>query len=289
MKTVRIGGVPEHFNYPWYIGLKTKAFKNKGVDLRWIDCPGGTGEMTQALKENKIDMAVVLTEGIVKAIAERNPSKIIQTYVQTPLVWGVHVAANSDFVKRSELKGKTAAISRMGSGSHLMAYIQAQELNWDEKQDLNFKIVKNLEGGVKSLSKGEADYFLWEKYTTKPLVDCGIFRRIGQCPTPWPCFVIAAQDRFIDKQSTTLKSVLEIINSITKEFKTIPDIDKTIAKRYKQKLEDVQAWLKQTQWTQNRISKDNLDCVQSTLLDKKLIAIELKHSKLFFDLNYIVQ
>ena len=76
MKTVRIGGVPEHFNYPWYIGLKTKAFKNIGVDLRWIDCPGGTGEMTQALKENKIDMAVVLTEGIVKAIAERNPSKI---------------------------------------------------------------------------------------------------------------------------------------------------------------------------------------------------------------------
>ncbi|MEC8134151.1 MAG: ABC transporter substrate-binding protein, partial [Bacteroidota bacterium] len=59
--------------------------------------------------------------------------------------------------------------------------------------------------------------------------------------------------------------------------------------RYKQKLEDVQAWLKQTQWTQNRISKDNLDRVQSTLLDKKLIAVELKHSKLFFDLNYIVQ
>ena len=121
------------------------------------------------------------------------------------------------------------------------------------------------------------------------MVDCGIFRRIGQCPTPWPCFVIAAQDRFIDKQSTTLKSVLEIINSITKEFKTIPDIDKTIAKRYEQKLEDVQAWLKQTPSTQNRMSKDSLDRVQNTLLDQKLIAVELKHSKLFFDLNYIAQ
>ena len=89
MSIVRIGGVPEHFNYPWYIGLKIKAFKNNGVDLRWIDCPGSTGEMTQVLKKNKIDMAVILTEGIIKAIAERNPSKIIQTYVQTPLIWGI--------------------------------------------------------------------------------------------------------------------------------------------------------------------------------------------------------
>ena len=248
------------------------AFKNKGVDLRWIDCPSGTGEMTQALKENKIDMAVVLTDGIVKAIAEGNPSKIIQGYVQSPLIWGVHVAANSPFVRLSELNGKTAAISRLGSGSHLMAYILAQELSWDEKEDLNFKIVKNLEGGIKSISKEEADYFLWEKYTTKPLVDRGIFRRIGHCPTPWPCFVIAAQNRFIDNQSETLKSVLEIINCITKEFKKISDIDKTIAKRYEQKLEDVQAWLKETQWTQKNIDKKTLENVQNKLIGLNLLS-----------------
>lgn len=282
MKTVRIGGVPEHFNYPWYIGLKTKAFKNKGVDLRWIDCHSGTGEMTQALKENKIDMAVVLTDGIVKAIAEGNPSKIIQSYVQSPLVWGVHVATNSPFFRLSELNGKTAAISRLGSGSHLMAYILAQELSWDE-EDLNFKIVKNLEGGIKSISKGEADYFLWEKYTTKPLVDRGIFRRIGQCPTPWPCFVIAAQNRFIDKQSETLKSVLEIINCITKEFKKISDIDKTIAKRYEQKLEDVQAWLKQTQWTQKNIDKKTLENIQNKLIGLNLLSREFIHSALMIE------
>ena len=63
MKTVRIGGVPEHFNYAWYIGLKKNAFKAQGIDLRWVDCPGGTGQMTEALKRNSIDMAIVLTEG----------------------------------------------------------------------------------------------------------------------------------------------------------------------------------------------------------------------------------
>ena len=43
MKTVRIGGVPEHFNYAWYIALKNNAFKAQGIDLCWVDCPGGTG------------------------------------------------------------------------------------------------------------------------------------------------------------------------------------------------------------------------------------------------------
>ena len=70
MKTVRIGGVPEHFNYAWCIGLKRNAFKAQGIDLRWVDCPGGTGQMIEALKQNSIDMAVVLTDGIVKAISD---------------------------------------------------------------------------------------------------------------------------------------------------------------------------------------------------------------------------
>ena len=175
MKTVRVGGVPEHFNYAWYIGLKNNLFKENGINLRWVDCPGGTGQMTEALRTNSIDMAVVLTEGIVKAISEGLSCKIVQTYVQSPLVWGVHVAYNSKFKTSSELKKKQAAISRYGSGSHLMAYINAQQLEWDVTCDLKFKLVKNLDGGVKALSNGDADYFLWEKFTTKPFVDEGIF------------------------------------------------------------------------------------------------------------------
>ena len=73
MKTVRIGGVPEHFNYAWYIALKNNAFKAQGIDLCWVDCPGGTGQMTEALKQNSIDIAVVLTEGIIKAISDGIP------------------------------------------------------------------------------------------------------------------------------------------------------------------------------------------------------------------------
>ena len=280
MKTVRIGGVPEHFNYAWYIGLKKNAFKAQGIDLRWVDCPGGTGQMTEALKQNSIDMAIVLTEGIIKAISDGISSKIVQNFVESPLTWGVHVATGSNYTKASELKNTQAAISRMGSGSHLMAYLQAQKLGWNTTRELHFKIIKNLEGGVKALRESEADYFLWEKYTTKPLVDSGVFRRIGECPTPWPCFVIGATDSFIENETFTLKSILETINSITKEFKNIAGIDEILSKRYGQKREDVQAWLAQTEWSQKNIQKETLENVQNKLLELKLISQKLDINQL---------
>ena len=280
MKTVRIGGVPEHFNYAWYIGLKKNAFKAQGIDLRWVDCPGGTGQMTEALKQNSIDMGVVLTDGIVKAISDGISSKIVQTFVESPLIWGVHVATGSNYTKASELKNTQAAISRMGSGSHLMAYLQAQKLGWNTTRELHFKIIKNLEGGVKALRERKADYFLWEKYTTKPFVDSGVFRRIGEFPTPWPCFVIAATDSFIKNETLTLKSILETINYITKEFKNIEDIDKILSKRYGQKRKDVQSWFAQTEWSQKNIRDETLKNVQNKLLELKLISQKLDINQL---------
>ena len=282
MKTVRIGGVPEHFNYAWYLGLKSKAFRTQEINLRWMDCHGGTGEMIKNLEDNTIDLAVVLTEGIVKAISDGNQSKIVQTFVKSPLVWGIHVAEASPYSELSELKNKNAAISRIGSGSHLMAYVNAQQLGWNTKLDLQFKIVKNLNGGVQALSDGNADYFMWEKFTTKPLVDNKTFRCIGECPTPWPCFVIAARQEFIETSPEVLETVLEIINKITKDFKFIPEIDQIISKRYGQKQKDVQSWLSKTEWSQENIDENTIEAVQQQLLaldiiEQKLSYLELVH------------
>ena len=78
----------------------------------------------------------------------------------------------------------------MGSGSHLMSIVNAQNQNWNT-ENLQFEIVNTIGGAVESLTSGKADYFMWERFMTQPLVDKGIFRRIGECPTPWPCFVFA--------------------------------------------------------------------------------------------------
>ena len=45
MTSLKVGGVPEHFNYPWYITLKNKEYSKHNINLRWQDFPGGTGQM----------------------------------------------------------------------------------------------------------------------------------------------------------------------------------------------------------------------------------------------------
>lgn len=271
MKKVNIGGVPEHFNLPWHLAINNGEYQEKNIDLQWHNYPGGTGAMCKALRDKEIDIAIILTEGIIKDIIDGNPSKIVQTFIQTPLIWGIHVSAESPYKTINDLKGTKAAISRYGSGSHLMAYINAENNKWDLKNDLDFKIVKNLAGAIKGLKTGDADYFLWEKFTTKPLVDNGTFRHIGNCPTPWPCFVIAARKDFIESHNAELKTILNIINRTTSEFKDIPSIDKTIANTYKQKLDDVQEWLELTEWSQTLIDKDTLEKTQRELFSLNII------------------
>ncbi len=272
MKKFHIGGVPEHFNLAWYLTLRNKEYQAQGINLRWKDFYGGTGQMCKALREKEIDMAVILTEGILRDIINGNPSKILQVFVQSPLVWGIHVAANSDYHNVSDIRGTQAAISRLGSGSHLMAYVHAENEGWDIEKDLDFEIIKNLQGALEGLPEGKGDYFLWEKFTTKPFVDDGIFRRIGEIPTPWPCFVIAVRNEVLESDPESIATILNIINNTTTDFKKIPSIDQTIANRYEQNLEDVREWLSITEWSQEQLSTDQINTIQQQLL--KLGVIE---------------
>ncbi|MFN3754041.1 substrate-binding domain-containing protein [Flavobacterium sp.] len=270
MKTVKIAGVPEHFNLPWHLCIESGEFHQAGIDLQWTDVPEGTGKMCQMLRDGKTDIAVILTEGIVKDIVGGNPSSIVQVYVESPLIWGIHVGANSSYQTLSDLENTKAAISRYGSGSHLMSYVNAQNQNWNTEQ-LQFEIVHTIDGAVEALTNGSADYFMWERFMTKPLVDKGVFRRIADCPTPWPCFVIAVRNDFFEDNFQTVDLILDIINNTTADFKDIPSIDRTLASKYNQKLEDIQIWLTLTKWSQKPLEEKVLNKIQNQLFDLKII------------------
>lgn len=279
MKTVKIIGVPEHFNLPWHLAIEENAFKDRGINLEWTDIPEGTGRMCQMLADNETDIAIILTEGLVKSITAGTKAKIVQEYIATPLLWGIHVGTNSKYQTIDDLINTKAAISRFGSGSHLMAYVNAQNEGWDTSK-LQFEIINNLDGAVEGLTNGTADYFMWEHFTTKPLVDNGTFRRVADCPTPWPCFVVAATDSFVTENSGTLQHILEVINMYTEEFKTIPSIDRTLANRYEQQLGDIQEWMSKTRWSQSQLNTKTLEKVQDTLLSLDLIDKKLDNSSI---------
>ena len=270
MKTIKIAGVPEHFNLPWQLCIESGEFEEIGIDLQWSNVPEGTGKMCQMLSDNETDVAVILTEGIVKDIVAGNDCSIVQVYVESPLIWGIHVAANSKYNALDDLENTKVAISRYGSGSHLMAYVNAQNQNWNT-ENLQFEIVNTIEGAVEALTAGSADYFMWERFMTKPLVDNGIFRRVADCPTPWPCFVIAVRNAFLEANKQSVALLLETINNTTAEFRDIPSIDRTLASRYNLKLEDVKEWLSLTKWSQKPLVEKVLNNIQNQLFDLKII------------------
>ncbi|TXB62784.1 methyltransferase domain-containing protein [Phaeodactylibacter luteus] len=242
----KVGGVPEHFNFPWYLAEEEAAFASKSVNFQWAAFPGGTGAMLEALDAGEIDLALMLTEGAVADIVKGGAHRIVGTYVQSPLTWGIHVHAQSPFHTVADLEGQVFGISRYQSGSHLMAYVNARDMGWDTTS-LRFEVIKDFEGARRAMSAGTVHGFMWEKYTTKPTVDSGEWRRVGECVTPWPCFVMVARKEVFSCQQPELLQLMHQIRQLMDSLS--PEQHKAyISRRFKLQPQDVDAWYAQTEW-----------------------------------------
>jgi ABC-type nitrate/sulfonate/bicarbonate transport system substrate-binding protein len=240
--------VPEHFNLPWKLALERGRFEPLGIDLEWTDYPGGSGSMAKALRAGELDAALLLTEGAVAAIASGAPFKIASRYTDSPLLWGIHVPAASRFRSVAELRGARYAISRQGSGSHLMAFVHARSQGWPVEQ-LAFVTVDNLEGAVAAFARGAADVFFWEKFMTKPLVDDGRFRRIAEFTAPWPAFVVCVADAVVGERRAAVARAVAAVLDEAHALHARPGAAALIAARYGLAAPDVAAWLKTTRWS----------------------------------------
>ncbi|KAL9066640.1 MAG: hypothetical protein Q9157_007075 [Trypethelium eluteriae] len=160
----------------------------------------------QALKASELDVGIGLTEGWVAALGKHGKQagfKLVGTYVETPLCWAISTGAKRDIASIEQLRGKKAgeqeepAIDRSSSGSYVMAYVLAQQHGWlDSSAENPFEFVplenfKNLRAGVNS---GQADFFMWEHFTSKRYYDNGEIKMIGEIYTPWSSWKIVARD-----------------------------------------------------------------------------------------------
>ncbi|AZQ44399.1 substrate-binding domain-containing protein [Nonlabens ponticola] len=286
MTTINIGGVPEHFNLPWHLAIEDSAFAKAGINLSWQDVPEGTGRMCNLLRESELDVACILTDGIVKDIMAGNPAKIIQVYVDSPLLWGVHAPADLIEEDTAQFDNPTFAISRYGSGSHLMSFLLAARHKWNPEK-LRFKLVNTIDGAVTALTNHEAQLFLWERYMTQPLVDNGTFKRMQTVATPWPSFVIAATDKCIADKQDALAKMLSIINNYTADFKEIPSIDRTIASHYDLQVGDVQQWLLRTEFSDKQLQEKTVNIINEQFLKVGISDKKVALKDLVFDLPKI--
>ncbi len=246
--TIRIGGVPEHFNLPWLLAVEEGLFAAAGYDVEWIDFPGGTGAIMKALDAGEVDIATPLTEGAVTAIANGNPSRFVSTWVDSPLLWGIHIAGSAEGAAVAELEGQRFAISRFGSGSDLMARVLAEEQGWDTAAD-KFVVVGGLDGALEALPAGDAEIFLWNKSMTQPHVTDGTLARAGVFPTPWPSFAIVASTAFLDTNPGAAAPISVIVRQRAAALTADNTLAQQVVDRYGLALESATEWVDQVEWT----------------------------------------
>ncbi len=284
---IRLGGVPEHFNLPIHLAINQKAFETEGIDLNWKDYEGGTGQMTEALKNDEVDICVLLTEGIVSHILKGNSAKIISGYVKSPLTWGIHSGVSNTLNNHAAIYDKQYAISRKGSGSHLMAIVDAmdKEKKLDDKQ---FTIINSLSGAIKSLNKQKTDVFYWEKYTTKPYVLQGDLKRIGEYVTPWPCFVLAASEKILAEKPKLVSKMLRVIHKSCAIFMEHEEAIEMVSARYNIAKSDASKWYHATEWaTDGWVSNKMLKNVVYTLKEAGIISEKVDTNHLIWQRNRI--
>jgi sulfonate transport system substrate-binding protein len=236
----RIAGVPEHFNLPWRQAIADDAFDRVPLDVRFIEESGGTGAMTAALRARDIEAALVLTEGAVLDILRGGRNRL-------------HVAASSEIRSADEIGGKRVAISRFGSGSHLIAVVDALRRGFNT-HDMRFVVVGNLDGARRSLRAGDSDVFLWERHMTQPLVDAGEFRRVGEREVPWPAFVVSVREDLLTLHAGAIRETLDIVAGYAQRLKAGADSARLVSDNFGLELHDAARWLSTVEWSRSAIS-----------------------------------
>jgi len=230
--------------------------------------------MVKLLQAKELDLAIALTEGLVSAIAKgADDITIIGTYVDAPLTWAISAGAASQHQDVHSLRKGTIGVSRIGSGSHIMSYVLADQKGWlsPEEPPFKFTILKDFKGLRDGVNSGAADAFMWEQFTTKPYHDKEEVKRIGHITTPWPAFLLAVRTEVLEQDPEIIKRLMVGISEscalFIKEKETGQSID-YVANTYGQKVEDVKAWFQTVKYPDDctHVSKDVLsNCVQTLI------------------------
>lgn len=266
-RALRVGGVPEHFNLPWHLAIESSEACRCGQAVDWADYAAGTGPMLADLAAGSLDLAVLLTEGAARGLARGLPIAAVSLYTTSPLIWGVHVPPASRFERIADLRGARFAISREGSGSHLMSLALAAEQGWPAAE-LEYEIVNDLAGAIAAFGRGRADAFLWERFTTEPAVAAGHFRRVDDFVGPWPAWTICANATAWRRHRNAIESLVSIVALSADHLAAAPDRSTTIAARYALEPQAVERWLARTRWVKEIASPESALAAAEGMLRK---------------------
>ena len=278
-QSLRIGYVPEHFSTPLHFAKTYFALSSILVPF-----PSGTGHMVTALAADEIDIGIGLTEGWVAALGKAQAKheasapvefSLIGTYVETPLCWAISTGNSREISNVADLQGKKVGVSRLGSGSHIMSFVLADQHGWlpsaetlpseqERSETFDFIPLQNFANLRAGVNDGSVDFFMWEHFTSKRYYDNGSIKKIGEIYTPWPSWLIVARKHYLEDEDGK-EAINDILNKLDQGIKYFNAHHEEAVVYVSSKLdyskEDAKEWLSTVRFSDNvrGVSKEVVD------------------------------
>ncbi|PWY79621.1 uracil-DNA glycosylase [Aspergillus heteromorphus CBS 117.55] len=237
--------------------------------------------MITSLREKEIDIGIGLTEGWVAGLAgkqqaQKDPAeggyKVVGHWVDTPLRWAIVTGREREDIQSvADLKDKRVGVSRLGSGSHIMSFVLAQQQGWqsDSLSTVPLGPFQALRNGVTGSDPAQpelppnptAEFFMWEHFTTKPYFHPTEekpqppLKKIGEIYTPWPSWMVVASTSTFSNVEVNgkLEQLLKFLDQGVKDFQAdLPQVVQLLGTgelgcTYGE--EDATEWLKDVRFT----------------------------------------
>ncbi|CCG24890.1 thiamine biosynthesis enzyme [Candida orthopsilosis Co 90-125] len=270
MSILKVAYIPEHFSTPLFFAQQQGYYAKYNLSIEFVKVPEGSGRLINLLNNEEVDLAIGLTEAFVADIAKGNDKiKLLDTYVQSPLLWAVSTGSNRNELKNVQDLAKFGkiGISRIGSGSYIMSFVLAHQLGFDKFNEFavcsNFRNLrdsvnkKQPEGG--STSYEISDAFMWEYFTSKKYYDSGEIKQIGEIYTPWPSWVITASTKAVTTKQQDIHNFISSVNEGIEYFNQhIDEAVDYIASNLDYSAEDARQWTKTVQFN-DKVGQNPLD------------------------------
>lgn len=281
MERISVGGVPEHYNLPWQLAAERDIFSSAGLDVSWTVYAGGTGAMTAALHQGELDLAILLTEGFVSAVQQGLRARLAKVYIDTPLPWGIYTGSDSDHTKVDFRRNSKFAVSRLGSGSHLMPSIHALECGSHLFQE-QFVVVNSLPAAGERLKAGLADFFYWEQYMARPYIHSGHMRQVGKFAAPWSSFLMVMSEEAFERKAHSILNLLQIMSEECIRFKQDNASVIHLSKRFDMTVAEAREWLQHNQWNLGlEVDFGNISSASEAIGKLLSVQVDLDKNKFF--------
>ncbi len=86
---------------------------------------------------------------------------------------------------------------------------------------VEFIEVANFSRAINEFNQNPDKLFLWERFMTKPYVDRGTLKKIGEVPTPWASFSIVVHEDILNNHENAVILFLKLISDYTYKLKQI--------------------------------------------------------------------